>query len=138
MDKKKIDKELNKTFANIKDYLTLKKDYYSLILTERLSKILTRFIVIIVSTMLLLFFILFISFAIVSWLNRITDSEIFGYVIIAFFYLALVILMLVFQKQLFLNPLIKGINSMILEDEEINDILDNIENHDDDEEEKAQ
>lgn len=46
--------------------------------------------------------------------------------------------MLVFQKQLFLNPLIKGINSMILEDEEINDILDNIENHDDDEEEKAQ
>lgn len=25
MDKKKIDKELNKTFANIKDYLTLKK-----------------------------------------------------------------------------------------------------------------
>jgi hypothetical protein len=88
--------------------------------------------------MLLLFFILFISFAIVSWLNRITDSEILGYVIIAFFYLALVILMLVFQKQLFLNPLIKGINSMILEDEEINDILDNIENHDDDEEEKAQ
>ncbi len=118
MDKEKFDKSLNKTVESIKDYINLKKEYYSLVLLERLAKVLTRFVVVITTTMLLFFFLLFLSFAFVGWFQHIAGSQTLGYVVIAFIYLVIGALVVVFKKQLFLNPLIKGINSIFTEEEE--------------------
>lgn len=135
MDKEKFDKNLNKTVENIKDYINLKKEYYSLVLLERLAKVLTRFIVVIATTMLLFFFLLFLSFAFVGWFQYITGSQTLGYVVIAFIYLAIGVLVIIFKKQLFLNPLIKGINSIFSEEE---DTFQNPENNKQNEEENDQ
>lgn len=130
MDKEKIEKSLNKTVEGIKQYIDLKTELFSLIIVERLAKVLSRVAVLMVLTMLMFFFLLFISFAFVGWLELLTGSESMGYIIIAIFYLIIGVIIYMMRKQLFLDPLIKGIIGIFDEEE---DLLDKNKNSSEDE-----
>jgi hypothetical protein len=135
MDQERIEKNISKTVESLKQYVNLKAELYSLIVIERSAKILARVIILLILTMLLFFFLLFISFAFVHWFGATTGSNIFGYLIVAAFYLILGLLIYLMKKQLFLDPLLRGITSIFNEEE---DLLDKSINPADDEENEGQ
>ncbi|MBE0637068.1 MAG: hypothetical protein IH598_00940 [Bacteroidales bacterium] len=118
MDKEKIEKHLHKTVENIKQYVDLKTELFSLIVIERMAKVLSRVSVLMILTMLLFFFLLFVSLALVGWLGSLTGSESLGYIIIAVFYLIIGVILYMLRKQIFLDPLLKGIIGIFEEEEE--------------------
>lgn len=118
MDKEKIEKNLNKTVENIKQYVDLKTELYSLIIIERTAKVLARVGVLMILTMLMFFFLLFMSFSFVEWFELISGSAAFGYIVVAFIYLILGVIIYKLKKKLFLDPLVKGIVNIFNEEED--------------------
>ncbi len=121
MDQEKMEKNLSKTIENIKQYVNLKTELYSLIIIERTAKVLSRVILLLIVTMLMFFFLLFLSFAFVQWFGYATGSESVGYVIIAAFYLLIGVVIFRLRKRLFLDPLLRGITEIFAEDEDVLD-----------------
>jgi len=133
MDQEKMEKNLSKIIENIKQYVNLKTELYTLMVMERTAKVLSRVIVLMILTMLLFFFLLFISFAFVQWFGDFSGSESIGYIIVAIFYLLLGGVIFSMRKQLFLDPLLRGITAIFNEEE---DLLDKNINPADDEEDE--
>jgi hypothetical protein len=133
MDQEKIEKNISKTIEGLKQYVNLKAELYSLIVIERTTKILARVIVLLILTMLMFFFLLFISFAFVHWFGATTGSNMIGYLIVAAFYLILGLMIYLMKKQLFLDPLLRGISSIFNEEEDILDKTINPANDEEDE-----
>jgi hypothetical protein len=133
MNKDKFGKHLNDTVDNLKQYVKLKTELYSLIILDRTAKIFTNVIVLMVMTLLLFFFLLFLSFGFVHWFERVNGDALFGYIMVACFYLIIGIIVFLLRRQLFLNPLIKGFTAIFDEEEDLLDIKPS--RHDDEEDE---
>ncbi len=117
MDKEKFYKSLNETFENIKSYLDLKFELYTIILYEKSLKIFSHFLTLILTTLFLLFFLLFMSLAFVSWYHQETGSFVQGCLITGLFYLIIGIIIFLLRKKIFLNPMIKNFSKTIFEKE---------------------
>lgn len=122
MDKEKFGKHLNDTVENLKQYVKLKMELYSLILLERTAKVFTNVVVLMVMTLLLFFFLLFLSFGFVHWFEQVNGDALFGYIMVACFYLIIGIIVFLLRRQLFLNPLIKGFTKIFDEEQDLLDI----------------
>ncbi len=121
MNKEKFGNNLQEVIDNIKQYVSLKTELYSLIILERLAGISTQVIVLLIILQLFFFFMLFLSFGFVHWFSTINGNQLTGYLIVASFYLILGVIVFVFRKQLFLNPLIKGFTRIFAEEEDLLD-----------------
>jgi len=118
MNKENFNKNLQNTLKNIKEYFDLKTELYALMLFERVSKMLSKFLVVIVFVFFLFFFMLFVSLGFVSWFQEITGTVYWGYFIAASFYLFLGLIMYSMRKRLFLNPMLKGFTEVLFEKED--------------------
>ncbi|NCU32739.1 MAG: hypothetical protein EOM23_07400 [Candidatus Moranbacteria bacterium] len=121
MNKEKFGNNLQEVIDNIKQYVNLKTELYSLIILERLARISTQVIVLLIILQLVFFFMLFLSFGFVHWLDKVIGNQLVAYLIVATFYLILGVFVFVFRKQLFLNPLIKGFTRIFAEEEDLLD-----------------
>lgn len=118
MNKDNFNKTLQSTIENIREYIDLKTELYSLIIIERVSKMLSKFLTVIIFVFFLFFFLLFISLGFINWFHEATGTTLWGYVITALFYLILGLIVYGMSKKLFLNPMLKGFTDVIFEEED--------------------
>ncbi len=118
MNKETFNKTLDRTLENIREYINLKTELYTLIIFERISKMFSKFLVTIIFVFFLFFFLLFISLGFVYWFHETTGTTTLGYFIVAFFYLILGLIVFGMSKRLFLNPMLKGFTEVLFEEED--------------------
>jgi hypothetical protein len=118
MNKDDFNKNLKSTIDNVREYIDMKIELYSLIMIERISKMLSKFLMAIIFVFFLFFFLLFISLGFINWFNEVTGTSLIGYVIAAFFYLILGLIIYSMSKKLFLNPMLKGFTEVLFEEED--------------------
>lgn len=118
MNKENLNKNLQSTLKDLKEYFDLKAELYALIIFERISKMLSKFLMAIIMFFFLFFFVLFLSFGFVNWFNEATGTKLWGFILIAFFYLILGIIVFSMKKKFFLNPMLKGFTEVLFEKEE--------------------
>jgi hypothetical protein len=87
-------------------------------LFERVSKMLSKFLVVIIFIFFLFFFLLFISLGFIHWFHETTGTVFLGYFIAAFFYLFLGLIIYSMRKRLFLDPMLRGFTEVLFEKEE--------------------
>lgn len=131
MEKDKFNKTFRRTVDDIKEYINLKTELYTLILIERFSRIFSKFLAVIIFFFLLFFVLLFLSLAFVHWFAALTGELIAGYLIVGLLYLLIGLLVYLFRRKLFLNPMLKGFTEELFEKE---DVLDKKTKREDDEE----
>lgn len=118
MNKDNFNKNLQSTIDNVREYIDMKVELYSLIIIERISKMLSKFLVAIIFVFFLFFFFLFISMGFISWFHETTGTTLIGYVIAAVFYLIIGLVVFKLSKKLFLNPMLKGFTEVLFEEED--------------------
>ncbi len=131
MEKDKFNKTFKRTVDDIKTYINLKTELYTLILIERSSKIFSKFLAVIIFFFMMFFVLLFLSLAFVHWFAALTGELIASYLLVAFLYLLMGLLVYLFRRKLFLNPMLKGFTDELFEKE---DLLDKKLNREEDEE----
>lgn len=118
MNKEHFSRTLESTVDNIKEYINLKTELYTLILFERVSKMLSKLFVAIIFVFFVFFFLLIISLGFIDWFRETTETILLGYLIAAFFYLILGFVIFGMSKRLFLNPMLKGFTEVLFEKED--------------------
>ncbi len=118
MNKENFNKNFQEIIENIREYFDLKTELYALMLFERVSKMLSKFLVVIVFVFFLFFFMLFISLGFINWFHEATGTVFWGYMVAAFFYLILGFIVYSMRKRLFINPMLKGFTDVMFEQED--------------------
>ena len=101
--------EINDLRKDVLEYIEVKLDLVRLHTAENLSRIFSNVATIAVIGYLLFFIILFISIAAGYFIGSLLDSNELGFLCVAGFYSLLLILFLVFRKQIVERPVIKAI-----------------------------
>ena len=92
----------------LREYLETKMKIYRLRAVKMISKSAGYFLWIIISLFLLFLFIIFLGVVLSLWLSDITGSYIAGFGITTGIILLVIILLTLFRKALFVNPIIKA------------------------------
>ncbi|HYM93080.1 MAG TPA: hypothetical protein VET23_03000 [Chitinophagaceae bacterium] len=92
----------------IREYFETRMKIYRLRAVKMISKSAGYFMWMIISLFLLFLFIIFLGVVISLWLSQVTGSYIAGFSITTGILLLLIILMALFRKVLFVNPIIKA------------------------------
>jgi hypothetical protein len=100
--------DINDLRKDILEYIEVKLDLIRLHTAENLSRIFSNVATIAVIGYLLFFIIFFISFAAGFFIGSLLDSNELGFLCVAGFYTLLLILFLVFRKQIVERPVIKA------------------------------
>ena len=101
--------EINDLKKDVLEYIEVKLDLVRLHTAENLSRIFSNVATIAVIGYLLFFIILFISIAAGYFIGSLLDSNELGFLCVAGFCTLLLILFLVFRKQIVERPVIKAI-----------------------------
>jgi hypothetical protein len=118
MDIDKFQETLDETFGSVKSYFNLKTELFKVILFERLSKFLTKALTLIIYVFLFFFLVLFLSLAFVQYYRETGGNLIHGYIIVASFYLIIGVIIRLFSKKIFLNPMVKEFSETAFEEDE--------------------
>ena len=98
----------------LKHYLTLQKEYVQLSAVEKTVRVLTAIAITAVLGLLLVFILVFASFAAAFALGPLV-GQVAAFAIIAGIYLVILLLFLIFRKQWIERPLVKFLASLLLE-----------------------
>jgi hypothetical protein len=101
--------DINDLKKDVLEYIEVKLDLIRLHTAENLSRIFSNVATVAVIGYLLFFIILFISFAAGFYIGSLLGSNELGFLCIAGFYTMVLILFLVFRKQVVERPVIKAI-----------------------------
>ena len=102
-DDKSIE-NMQQLFIEFKKYLELQKEYTKLEVTEKLSKLL--------STLLL---VLLVSFTLVYILAPLVGGLMMSFALITCFHILLIVLLVLFRKKLIIDPTVKLIAELFLD-----------------------
>jgi hypothetical protein len=106
--------QFQELYTAIKKYLALNIEYALVKLIEKLCILLSTLLLLILILLLssgALFYLFFaLAFALESMLGSLASS----YTVISSFYLILIALLVVFRKQLIINPLVKFLSNLFL------------------------
>lgn len=97
----------------LKHYLGLQKEYVQLSMAEKTVRVLTAIAVTTVVCMLIMFVLLFLSFAAAFALEHVV-GKVAAFAIVAGFYIALLLLFLIFRKRWIEKPLVRFLAGLLL------------------------
>ena len=97
----------------LKNYIGLQKEYVKLDVIDKVVRLVTALALAIVFILLGVAVLLYLSFAIVHWLEPITGLGM-AYFIVAVIHLLLLIMVVVFRKAWIERPLVRWLASMLL------------------------
>ena len=103
----------------VKDYLETRLDIYRLKTIRVFSKTAGYFIWLIISMFLLFLFLTFTGLVTGFWLSDITGSYVYGFGLATLIVLAIIIVIALLRRTLFVNPIIRAIINRANEDSEI-------------------
>lgn len=97
----------------LKHYFGLQKEYVQLSMAEKTVRVLTAIAVTTVVCLLITFILLFLSFAAAFALGHVV-GQVVAFAIVAGFYIALLLLFLIFRKQWIEKPLVRFLAGLLL------------------------
>jgi energy-coupling factor transporter transmembrane protein EcfT len=119
MENTELGSSLRNSFLNLHRYVDVQIKLSKIIVTKKMSEILSLIALFVLILLLSGFFILFLSFAFVYWYTERGGVTFHGYLIVAFSYLLLAILVLLLRNQIIFNPLRKLFGNVLFRDEEL-------------------
>ncbi|MCX6283769.1 MAG: phage holin family protein [Bacteroidetes bacterium] len=120
MEPNRISDNFSSLTENMKDYINLRIDYVKLLLTEKIARLASFFLLSVIFFILGMFLVLFISFAFVFWYGEEVGPTYVGALIIVAFYIILGLSIFGLRNKLFINPLVKRLAKIIMEEEDEN------------------
>ena len=100
--------KLDNLFENLVGYIETKVDYYKIQFKEELARALAILIFIYCISLVLVLFLIFISFGAVVLINHLLSSQYLGFVIIACIYLVLAVIMYLYRDKFFFNKVFEA------------------------------
>lgn len=111
---------LKDSFSSLQRYVDLQLKYNKLLLTQKMSEILSLMTLFAILLGLSGFILIFLSFSFVSWYKDYVGSAFYGYLWVSLFYFILAVLIYLLRRQFLFGPL-RIIFGNILFREETND-----------------
>jgi hypothetical protein len=121
MEPERISDNFSALTENVKDYVNLRIDLLKLILTEKLAKVTSFFLIAIIFFLLAMFLLLFLSMAFVFWFGNDIGPAWLGALIVTALYVLGGILIYVKRHLFFINPLVTHLTKILMEDKDEND-----------------
>jgi hypothetical protein len=120
MEPNRISDNISSMTENVKDYINLRIDYIKLLLTEKIARLASYFMISVIFFILGMFLILFISLAFIFWYGDEIGPTFMGALIVIGFYVALGLAIYLMRYKLFINPMVKHLAKIIMEEENEN------------------
>jgi len=120
MESNSIPDNFSSMTENVRDYVNLRIDYIKLLLTEKIARLASFFMITVIFFILGMFLILFVSFAFVFWYGEEIGPAYIGALIIVAFYLIMGSVIYGMRNKLFINPMVKRLAKIIMEGENEN------------------
>jgi len=121
METTKISENFSELTENVKDYVNLRIDYVKLLLTEKIAKLASFFLLSVIFFILAMFLLLFISFAFVFWFGEEIGPTYVGALIIVAVYILSGIAVYALRFKIFINPMVKHLTKILMEEPDEND-----------------
>jgi hypothetical protein len=121
MEPGKISDNFSELTENVKKYINLRIDLVKLILTEKLARMATVFLLINILFIVSMFLLLFLSFGFIYWYGEMIGPMWEGALIVAGVYLLIGVMILIFRVQIIMNPLIRQISKVLMEEKDENE-----------------
>lgn len=103
----------DRLWRNIRNYLHLKTEDIKLTLSEKITVLVSTFVVVAAMALLAGIVLLFLTLAAANWIGEALGMA-WAYLIIAGGYLIFMILAVVFRRQLIINPVARFVTRLIL------------------------
>jgi uncharacterized membrane protein YqjE len=116
METGKISDNFSNLTENVKDYVNLRIDLIKIILTEKIAKLATFFLIAVIFFILGMFLLLFLSIAFVFWFGSAVGPGWIGALIVTAFYILLAALIYLQRNAFFINPLVSTLTKILMED----------------------
>ena len=120
MEPGKISDNFSMLTENVKDYINLRIDLAKLILTEKIAKLASFFLIAVIFFILAMFLLLFLSMAFVFWFGEIGPAWL-GALIVTAVYILGGIFIYVRRHQVFINPLVSHLTKILMEEKDENE-----------------
>jgi uncharacterized membrane protein YqjE len=120
MESGKIADSFSLLTENVKDYVNLRLDLAKLVLTEKLAKLTSFFLIAVIFFILAMFLLLFLSMAFVFWFEQVGPAWL-GALIVTAVYVLGGVLIYVQRHKFFINPLVSHLTKILMEDKDEND-----------------
>ncbi|MFZ4522143.1 MAG: phage holin family protein [Bacteroidales bacterium] len=121
MDSGRISDNISSLTENVKDYVNLRIDLAKLILTEKIAKLASFFLIAVIFFILAMFLLLFLSLSFVYWFGNDIGPAWLGALIITAVYVLGGITIYVKRHEFFINPLVTHLTKILMEDKDEND-----------------
>ena len=118
MENQTFSESVNTLRDHLKEYLDMRIRLFRLIMVEKLSRLSSLLILFILIMILLLFAGGFLCLAFVLWFGEHAGPMWAGALIVVGVILLKLILLLIFRKKMLLNPIIRQLSKIIMEDPE--------------------
>ncbi len=105
---------LRQLFVEFKKYLSLQKEYTRLEVTEKLSVLFSMFIIILLTVILGMMALFYLSFTAAYLLAPVVGGITVSFSLLAIFYILLAILLVSCRKRLVIDPMVKFIAKLFL------------------------
>ena len=123
MDKIKLDDSLKAAFGELQEYLDLQLQYNKMLLAKKMGEVLSLLTLFVLILGILGFLFIFLSFAFAEWFNEQFALPYAGHLIVAGFYLLLLVLVVLFRKPLIYHPVRKSLGNIVFGDGEVNAVF---------------
>ena len=120
METGRISDNFSMLTENVKDYINLRIDLVKLILTEKIAKLATFFLIAIIFFILAMFLLLFLSLAFVFWYGNDIGPAWVAALFVTAFYVVAGVLVYLLRHALFINPLVVQLTKILMEDKDEN------------------
>ncbi|BEG98310.1 phage holin family protein [Bacteroides sedimenti] len=114
-DKNTID-NIRQLIAEIKEYVTLQKDYAKLQLVEKLTILLSTLIMIFILIILGMVTLFYLLFSLAYLLEPLVGGLALSFCIIAGITILIIICLVVFRNKLIANPLVRFLTNLFIQD----------------------
>lgn len=105
--------DYKKILEECKQYASMRFDLLRLELLEKLSKIISLILLVIVCIFIATIIFTYLSVLLLLWLNEIFSSMIPGVCIVAGIYAVVLAIILIFKDKIFLNPIVGALSKII-------------------------
>lgn len=119
MENTELGSSLRNSFYSLQKYVDLQIKLNKIIITKKMSEILSLIALFIILIMLSGFAVLFLSFAFVYWYAENGGKDYQGYLIVAAAYILISLILYVFRNQIIFNPLRHLFGNILFRDEEL-------------------
>ena len=113
-DDKSIE-NMQQLFMEFKKYLELQKEYTKLEVTEKLSKLLSTLLLVLLVVILGIAVLFYLSFTLVYILAPLVGGLMVSFALITGFHILLIVLLVLFRKRVIINPTVKLIAELFLD-----------------------